>query len=194
VTSPFAALGSADRWLLLKINREWTAPALDAAMPVITDIHKVHWFIFGVAPVMIGWWLWKDRRQALKILVVAALAMGASDLLAHRVIKPWVARPRPQRTLGEQVILRAPANGAYGFPSNHAINMGAAASVLTVAYPAYGLLFAGAAGLVGYSRIYVGAHYPGDVLAGLALGVAIGWPWAALMLGGAGASRKKKRK
>jgi undecaprenyl-diphosphatase len=193
MNSPLAALGSADRWLLLKINRDWTSPALDAAMPVITDIHKVHWFIFGVAPVMLGLWLWKGRRHALKVLIVAVLAMGASDLLAHRVIKPWVARPRPARA-GEPVILRAPVNGAYSFPSNHAINMGAAAAVLTVAYPAGALLFAAGAVLVGYSRVYVGAHYPGDVLAGLALGVAIGWPWAALMLGGAGASRKKKRR
>lgn len=191
--SPLAALGAADRWLLLKINREWTTPFLDATMPVITDIHKVHWFLFGVAPVGLGLWLWKGRRQALKVLIVAALAMGASDLLAHRVIKPWVARPRPERA-GEPVVMRAPANGAYGFPSNHAINMGAAASVLTVAYPPYALLFAAGAALVAYSRVYVGAHYPGDVLAGLALGIAIGWPWAVLMLGGPGASRKKKRK
>ena len=193
--SPFVALGSADRWLLLKINRDWTAPALDAVMPVITDIHKAPWFFYGAAPALLALWLWKGRRRALKVLVVAALAMGASDLLAHRVIKPWVARPRPERA-GVRVVMRAPANGAYGFPSNHAINMGAAAAVLTVAYPGGALAFAGAAALIAYSRVYVGAHYPGDVLAGLALGAGIGWPWAALMLGGAaaGASGKKRRR
>ncbi|MFI5363647.1 MAG: phosphatase PAP2 family protein [Elusimicrobiota bacterium] len=192
---PLAALGAADRWLLLKINREWTAPLLDKVMPVITDIHKVPWFLYGVGPAMLGLWLWKGRKQALKVLVVAVLAMGAGDLIAHRVLKPWAARPRPERTLGGQVTMRAPANGAYGFPSNHAINMGAAASVLTYAYPGGALLFAGAAALVAYSRVYVGAHYPIDVLAGLILGVGIGWPWAALMLGGAsGSAAKKKRK
>ncbi len=51
---------------------------------------------------------------------------------------------------------------------------------------------AGAAAVVAYSRVYVGAHYPGDVLAGLALGVGIGWPWAALMLGGSGLGAKKR--
>ena len=195
--APLAALGSADRWLLLKINRDWASPALDKAMPLITDIHKVKWFIFGVAPALLALWLWRGRKRALKVLVVAALAIASGDMLAHRVIKPWAARPRPERTLGPAVFMRAPANGAYGFPSNHATNMAAAAAVLTFAYPAGALVFAGAAALVAYSRVYVGAHYPGDVLAGLALGAAIGWLWAALLLGGSDASgrlRKKKRK
>ena len=194
--SPLAALGSADRWLLLKINRDWTSPVLEAAMPVITDIHRVKWFIYGVAPSLLALWLWKGRKNALKVLVVAALAIASGDMLAHRVIKPWAARPRPERTLGPAVFMRAPANGAYGFPSNHATNMGAAAAVLTVAYPGGALAFAGIAALVAYSRVYVGAHYPGDVLAGLALGAAIGWLWAALLLGGGegrGRLRKKKK-
>jgi len=193
VISSLHALGSADRWLLLKINRDWTAPALDSVMPVFTDLHRVPWFLYGVAPALLALWLWKGRMRALRVLVVAALAIGASDMLAHRVIKPWAARPRPERA-GEPVIMRAPANGAYSFPSNHAINMGAAAAVLTVAYPGGAILFAGAAALVAYSRVYVGAHYPGDVLGGLALGAAIGWAWAALLLGGAGAASGKKRR
>lgn len=194
MNGPLAALDSADRWLLLKINRDWTARALDASMPVLTDLHKAHWFIYGAAPALLAWWLWKGRRRALKVLIVAALAVGASDFAAHRVIKPWAARPRPERA-GVPVVMRAPVGGAYGFPSNHASNMAAAAAVLTVAYPGGAPLFAGLAVLVAYSRVYVGAHYPGDVLAGLALGTAIGWPWAVLMLGAAeGRSSRKKRR
>ena len=191
--APLAALASADRWLLLKINRDWTFPALDAAMPALTDLHKLWWIRYGAAPAALALWLWKGRRRALKVLVVAVLAVGATDQLIHRAIKPWVARPRPERA-GEPVKMRAPAGGAYGFPSNHAANMGAAAAVLTVAYPGGALVFAGAAALVGYSRVYVGVHYPGDVLAGLALGVGIGWPWALLMLGGGETGAKKKRR
>lgn len=195
MSSPLAALGSADRWLLLKINRDWTAPALDQAMPLLTDLHRVPWFLYGVAPALLALWLWKGRMRALKILIVAALAIGASDLVAYRVVKPWVARPRPEWTLGPQVFMRAPANGRYGFPSNHAANSAAAAAVLSAAYPGGTLAFAAAAALIAYSRVYVGAHYPGDVIAGLALGAAIGWLWAALLLGsGGGPSGKKRRK
>jgi undecaprenyl-diphosphatase len=195
VIAPLAALASADTWLLLKVNRDWTAPALDSVLPVVTDLHKVPWFLCAVGPAGLALWLWKGRRQALKVLIVAALAVAGTDVIAHRVLKPLIARPRPERALGARVTLRAPANGAYGFPSNHAANMAAAASVLSVAYPAGTVFFASAALLVGYSRVYVGAHYPGDVLGGLLLGFLIGWPWAALMLGGApGPAGKKKRK
>ena len=192
--APLALLASGDRWLLLKINRDWTSPSLNAIMPVITDLQKVPWFLYGVAPAALALWLWKGRRHALKVLVVAALAMGAGDLLAYRVIKPLVARPRPVQPW-VPVERRAPGSG-NGFPSNHAVNMGAAAAVLSVAYPAATFAFAGVALLVGYSRVYVGVHYPGDVVAGLLLGAGIGWPWAVLMLGGGGggASGKKKRK
>jgi len=194
--APLAALGAADRWLLLKVNRDWTAPSLDALMPVVTDLHRVPWFVYGVAPAALALWLWKGRKRALKVLVVAALAVGAGDLLAYRVVKPLAARPRPERA-GVPVVARAPASGALSFPSNHAVNAGAAAAVLSVAYPGGAFAFAGIAALIAYSRVYVGAHYPGDALGGLALGAAIGWPWALLMLGGDGGGRsgdKKKRR
>ena len=181
MTAFLAALASADRWLLLKINREWTCATLDAMMPAITDLHKVAWAVYGVVPGVFALWLWKGRRRALQVFVVAALAVSAGDLLAYRVIKPWAARLRPERA-GVSVKIRAPISGTYGFPSNHAVNAGAAAAVMSVAYPGYVVAFSGGALLVAYSRVYVGAHYPSDVLAGLALGAAIGWLWAALML------------
>jgi undecaprenyl-diphosphatase len=192
MTSPLAALGASDRWLLLKVNREWTSPFLDAVMPAVTNLLKVHWFIYGVGPALLALWLWKGRRNALKVLVVALLAVGSADFIAYHVIKPWAARPRPEFTVSG-VDVRVPNGGRYGFPSNHATNSAAAAAVLSAAYPAGTLVFAALAVLVGYSRIYVGAHYPADVLAGLLLGAAIGWAWAALLLGTKAVSSKKRR-
>jgi undecaprenyl-diphosphatase len=187
-----SAARDADTRLLLKINRDWACSFLSSFLPVLTDLNRVKWFEFGVAPAAVAWWLWKGGRKALKVLIVAAISVAGADQLAHRALKPWVARPRPPRSI---VIERAPANGAYGFPSNHAANMAAAASVLSIAYPAGTVLFAAVAGLVGYSRVYVGAHYPGDVLGGFLLGVLVGWPWASLMLGGgSGAGGKKKKR
>ena len=191
--APLAWLASADRWLLLKINRDWSHSSLDALMPLITDIQKVPWFIYGVAPAALGLWLWKGRKRALQVLVVAVIAVAGSDVVAYRVVKPWAARLRPERA-GVAVALRSPSGGTYGFPSNHAANAGAAAAVLSVAYPAAMPAFAAVAALMAYSRVYCGVHYPGDVVGGLLLGVAVGWPWALLMLGGGAASPRKKKR
>jgi undecaprenyl-diphosphatase len=187
--------GSLDRVAFGLINRVWTHPTLDAIMPVITDLHKVPWFRFGVAPAGLAAWLYKGRKNALRVLVVAAIAVGVADQSAH-YLKRWADRPRPAYA-GIGAIERAPSGGRNGMPSSHATNISAAAAVLSVAYPAAGWAFWCVAGLVAYSRVYCGAHYPLDVLAGLALGALIGIPWGMLMLGGggssAGASKKKKR-
>ena len=115
------------------------------------------------------------------MLIVAALAVGSSDFLAYHVIKPRAARPRPEYSVAA-VDVRTPNGGRYGFPSNHAANSAAAAAVLSAAYPAGALAFAAGAFVVGYSRVYVGAHYPFDVLAGWLLGAALGWLWAGVLL------------
>ena len=185
---------SFDRVVFHLINGAWTSPFLDAVMPVITNIHKQYWFSFGVAPAGLGLWLWKGRERALRVLVVAGIAIGVCDLIAYRVLKPLVARPRPEYA-GIGAVMRVPSGGKLGFPSNHATNAGAAASVMAVAYPPIGFLFWTAAALVAYSRVYCGAHYPGDVVAGLLLGSLLSWPWAVLMLktGSSGGSKKKRR-
>jgi len=185
--------GSFDRVAFGLINGVWTHPSLDAIMPIVTDPHRAPWLAFGVAPAALCWWLFKGRKHALKVLVVAALAIGATDLLCYRVLKPLANRPRPEYA-GIGAIKRVPAGGRLGFPSNHAANAAAGAAVLSVAYPAAGIVFWCLASLVAYSRVYVGMHYPLDVLAGLVIGAIIGWPWAALMLGGTGGGALKKKK
>lgn len=189
---------SFDRVAFGLVNGVWTHPVLDKVMPLVTDLHKIPWVAYGVAPAALAFWLYKGRKHALRVLIVAGLAVGAADLLSYRVLKPWAARPRPAYA-GIGAIVRAPVGGKLGFPSNHAMNAAAAASVLSVAYPAAGIVFWSGAGLIAYSRVYVGAHYPFDVLAGMAFGAILGIPWALLMLGGgagggSGGGKKKKKK
>ena len=190
--------GSFDRAAFGLINGVWTHPVLDKVMPMVTDPHRFPWLLYGVAPAALGFWLYKGRKHALRVLVVAAIAVGAADMLAYRVLKPWAARPRPEYA-GIGAIVRTPVGGRLGFPSNHAMNAAAAASVLGVAYPAAGIVFWAGAGLVAYSRVYVGAHYPLDVLAGMLFGGLLGVLWAMLMLGGgagggSGGGKKKKKR
>lgn len=188
-----AWIDAADRWLLFKINRDWTHPSLDALIPVVTDIHVWPWFKFLVAPAGLALWFYKERARALRVLVVAALAAVAVDAFAHRVLKPSVGRIRPTHA-GIGVIERAPAGGRYSFPSNHAANVAVVNSAVAVAYPPLRWPLLAIALLIAYSRPYVGVHYPLDVLCGLLLGFAVGWPWARLMLGGPKGSGAPKRR
>jgi len=67
-----------------------------------------------------------------------------------------------------------PCGGRWSFPSAHAANAAAVAVVLTGWYPRWRIAFGVLAFLIGYSRIYVGVHYPLDVLGGWALGILCG--------------------
>ena len=65
--------------------------------------------------------------------------------------------------------------GKYGFVSSHAANMYAAATILGYFYSQHKKIFFTIAALVAYSRVYVGVHYPGDILFGGLLGYGLGW-------------------
>lgn len=168
-------LRAADHWLFQKINGAWTHPWLDAAMPVFTDLHTYKVFVWGAAPVLLLWWLHAKRKEALKAILAAGLAVGATDAVNHRLVKPLFARSRPAKA-GVLTILRSRPHYGYSFPSNHAANNTAAAVVLrSTASPPIALAAAVAAFLVCYSRVYVGVHFPSDVLAGALVGALIGW-------------------
>lgn len=106
-----------------------------------------------------------------------ALLITASDQLSSHLIKNWVRRPRPSHVpeISPMIHLSAAGpGGLYGFVSSHASNSFALAIFLVLTLPPayrwlkYGMV--GWAGLVAYSRIYNGVHYPGDVLGGMLLG------------------------
>ncbi|MBI5623752.1 MAG: phosphatase PAP2 family protein [Elusimicrobia bacterium] len=188
-------LSSIDRFLFDKINHAWTHPWLDAFFPWLTDLNKNKVFLFGALPVVLSWWVYRRRGPAVKVLLAMTLAAGLCDAVAYRFIKPAVARSRPSIISST---VRTSRHSGYSFPSNHAANMFAGATVLAMAVPSVRVPAFAAAGLVAYSRVYVGVHYPFDVLAGALLGLLGGGLVGAGLQrfggggGGSAPSRKKR--
>ncbi|HAM34403.1 MAG TPA: hypothetical protein DEB40_08835 [Elusimicrobia bacterium] len=169
----WAAVRGLDEALFHQVNQVWTNSWFDVVFPFLTDLNRNRILVWGALPAAILWWLYAQRGRALRAIAALTLAVALSDALSHRFIKPWFQRARPEKA-GVSVVLRTRAHVGYSFPSNHAANSFSAAAVLGLAYP--GLRWAALlmAALVAYSRVYVGVHFPADVLAGAILGLGLG--------------------
>lgn len=145
------------------------SPALDPVMVTVTDARVWKVLLLGLVLVLI---LRRDRRSLFAALALV-LSVALSDSVASHVLKPLVGRLRPCHAL-EGVRLLVHCGGRNGFPSNHAANAAAAAAALGFFFPRTLWLTVPLALLVAWSRVYVGVHYPGDVGAGLLLGLLAG--------------------
>jgi undecaprenyl-diphosphatase len=124
-----------------------------------------------------GYWLWLSWREVLLAAPVLAGSIGLLDFVGAR-IKDLAARPRPC-----MAFLDIQSCGkTFGFPSNHAINTATAAAFFHVLYPRSGWVSWPLVGLIGLSRVYIGAHYVTDVLGGWVIGGVFGAGVAWLLL------------
>jgi len=155
-----------DTALFYFINQSLANPVFDWFMPIITN----KWTWLPVWLVLIVGILLKGTRRDKWILLMAVLSVAMSDMVAHRIIKENVQRIRPCNAL-ENVHLLVKKNHSYSMPSNHAANFFALAGIFGFFYRRYQPWLFLVAGIVGFSRIAVGVHYPFDVLAGALLGV-----------------------
>ena len=163
-------LSSVDVSLFRFFNGQLANPISDRLMTVITNTA----YLRIVAAVAALFWLWKGKRKGRWAAAFALVAWGIADFGNSNWIKPIFARPRPCLTLSD-VHLLVGCGETYSFPSGHAATSFALATFLSLAYPHAKVVLIFLAGLIAYSRIAVGVHYPFDTLAGMAEGALLGY-------------------
>lgn len=166
-----------DRQLFVWINSGWSNPILDAVLPLWRD--RLAWFpAYGL---LMSWLCWRFRWRALPFIAALLVAVATSDLLSSHLIKPWVSRPRPchEPAVLEALRLLVVCGPSPGFTSSHAANHFCVALVLGLGLRhlaswvlSVALLWAAS---IAVAQVYVGVHYPLDVLVGALVGAAVGW-------------------
>jgi undecaprenyl-diphosphatase len=180
-----------DQALFHLINQQWTSPALDLFMAGLSDVQiwKPLFVVLGLyALIFCGF-----KGRAFVLCVAATIAL--SELLIVGPLKAAVGRPRPKQSQSVRLVqlqkatpkiltlfkqprihystekdLRS-AGAGTSFPSGHVTNNFVIATFCTIFFGRRGAFYFIVAGLIGYSRIYLGAHWPTDVVATAAIGI-----------------------
>ncbi len=172
-------LYSIDVALFRFLNGTLGNPVTDVVMPFLTDLNQT---LFGRLLFAGAWLLLLIRGgrvgRTAAILLVPLIVI--SDQLSSTVIKKIVTRPRPCHFVDgvpvvDRIRLLVNCGGGYSFPSSHAVNNFAAATLLSFHFPKWTRYLFGWAALMALSRISVGVHYPSDTLGGMLLGIITAW-------------------
>jgi len=181
-----------DQKLFYLVNQQWAGPWLDLPMVLLSSFD--FWIpFFGL---LIGWYLVRGGFHGRMFVISVGIAVGLTDGLVCNPLKKIVDRPRPRQAeavrvvdfakrkprflaIAEPLVVKTskpekPPIEGRSFPSSHTANCFAVATVSFLFFRRWGgLVYLLALG-VGVSRLYVGAHWPSDVLASSVLGCATG--------------------
>jgi len=169
---------SIDHSLFRFINESLANPVFDFIMPKIRE--KFTWLPLYIG---LGVWLYlKEKKRSFYFMLAFALCAILSNLISADILKHLFHRIRPcaSAELEMQVRMLIPCSNGFSMPSAHASNhmamgMFSACMFRYFKMPAPAVAFIIWALLIGFAQIYVGVHYPGDVLVGFIIGGIIGY-------------------
>ncbi|MEI6311087.1 MAG: phosphatase PAP2 family protein [Bacteroidota bacterium] len=167
-----------DYQIMHYINIVWTNPLFDLLMPLLRN--KWTWlplYVFILALIF-----WKNKKNTIQILLLVILAVSLTDYISSTILKEYFERIRPcaLNDSFNQFRILIPCSNGYSFPSSHASNHMCLAilfATITIHYfkkkwiwipfISWGLL-------ISYAQIYVGVHFPLDVIFGMSIGIITG--------------------
>lgn len=158
------AIQGMDAAVFRALNSGFTNRLFDAYMPFVTDKYNFLGILMLLGALAIAF----DWEKALRVMLLAAVVVLASDFIGTE-LKHLVGRIRPCHALSGVRLLNG-CSKSFSFPSGHATNIFAIMIFLSTRYKRFMPAFIFMATSVAYSRIYVGVHYPMDVMAGAILG------------------------
>jgi len=161
------------------INGVLANPVGDFLWPFITDWDR----LLPVRLLLAGVWLWMVIKGGIRGRTAALLLLSLiilSDQVNSSVVKELFARPRPCHEIGgipvvQGIHMLVGCGPGKSFPSSHAVNNFAVATLLAFYYRRWRWAFLGWAGLVALSRVAVGVHYPSDIIAGALFGAGLAY-------------------
>jgi len=160
-----------DKQVMVFLNKTISNSIFDFMMPIITNQN----FLVFSGLILIGYLALYGGKRGRITIVLLLTAASFSDAICFQVIKPWVGRIRPSHDFYEYINLLVSKGGKYSFPSNHAANSFAFATVLSYFYDKNKTFIYILASTIAFSRVYVGVHYPLDIIFGSIIGYIISW-------------------
>ncbi|MBL4786832.1 MAG: phosphatase PAP2 family protein [Cohaesibacteraceae bacterium] len=163
-------------------------PDIHAAFSAVTEFGKSTWYLVIVGVVLLGSLIWRMKRHPGRTLSAALthiqltllfvfVTIAGSGLIAT-TLKPLFGRARP-RYFEELGTIHFEwfrfGSGYASFPSGHSTTFGALAVLAILLVPKFRFFILALFGLLAFSRVAVGAHYPSDVLVGFTIGLAFSW-------------------
>jgi undecaprenyl-diphosphatase len=172
-----------DKTLFYLINHDLSHDILDAILiPIRNPFVWAPLYIF-----IIGFVLFNFKKKSYWFLLLALLNMGTSDIVSSRVIKPSIERLRPcHPASGVDAVVRVRCGSAYSFTSSHATNHFALATFLTITLGfvlgKFKMILFVWAFLISLAQVYVGVHFPVDIIVGSLIGTTIGLIYGTLFM------------